>query len=92
MGIVMIRCPQTGRHLRTGMRADLLTSYASPLEQRWSTQRMSAILACGHLMLAEDLDAAIERECERFTGAISRLTSRWLAQFAMARLAKRAVP
>lgn len=75
-----------------GMRADLLTSDASPLEPGWSTQRMSAVLACGHLMLAADLDAAIERQRERFAGAVSRLASRWLAQFAMARFAKRAVP
>jgi hypothetical protein len=78
--------------IRAGMRADLVTSDASPIEPGWSAQRMSAVLAGGHLMLAKDLDAAIERQRERFSGAISRLTSRWLAQFAMARFAKRAVP
>jgi len=78
--------------IRAGMRADLLTSDASPLEPGWSTQRMSAVLARGHLTLAKDLDAAIEGQRARFTGAISRLTSRWLAQFALARFAKRAVP
>jgi hypothetical protein len=78
--------------IRTGMRADLLTSDASPLEPGWSTQRLLAVLARGHLMLANDLHAAIERQRARFTGAISGLTSRWLAQFAIARFAKRAMP
>ena len=31
MGIVMIRCPQTGRHLRTGMRADRHSFEATPV-------------------------------------------------------------
>jgi hypothetical protein len=43
-------------------------------------------------MLTADLDAAIERQRARFVGAIARLTSRWLALFALARFAKRAVP
>jgi cytosine/adenosine deaminase-related metal-dependent hydrolase len=78
--------------IREGMRADLLTSDASPLEVGWSTQRLSAVLAGGHLMLTADLDTAIERERARFAGAVARLTSRWLALFALARFAKRAVP
>ena len=69
-----------------------LTSESSPLEDGWSTQRMSAVLAHGHLMLVKDLDAAIERQRARFEGTVSRLTSRWLAAFAIARFAKRAVP
>jgi hypothetical protein len=41
------------------MRADLLVSDASPLDPEWSTERMSAVLARGNLMLAKDLDIAI---------------------------------
>ena len=37
-------------------------------------------------------DAAIEQPRARFSGAVSRLPSRWLAQFALARFARRAVP
>jgi hypothetical protein len=53
---------------------------------------MSAVLAHGHLVLAADLDTAVQGQRERLTGAINRLASRWLAQFAIARFAKRVVP
>jgi hypothetical protein len=53
---------------------------------------MSAVIAGGHLMLASDLDAAIERQQAWFRGAFARLTSRWLTQFAVARLARHFVP
>jgi hypothetical protein len=78
--------------LREGMRADLLVSAVSPLESGWSTERMSAVVARGNLMLAKDLDLAIERQRARFAGAVNRLTARWLAMFSIARFAKRTVP
>ena len=31
MGVVMIRCPQTGREIRTGMTADRNTFHATPV-------------------------------------------------------------
>ena len=46
----------------------------------------------GNLMRASDLDASIDKEFGRFKGAVSRLTSRWLAQFAVTRFAKRYDP
>jgi len=79
-------------NIQEGKRADLLTSPTSPLETAWSAGRMSAVIAGGHLMLASDLDAAIERQQAWFRGAFARLTSRWLTQFAVARLARHFVP
>jgi hypothetical protein len=78
--------------IEPGMRADVLTSKTSPLEATWSPQQMSAVVAGGNLMRASDLDASIDKELGRFKGTVSRLTSRWLAQFAVARLARRYVP
>ena len=78
--------------IEPGMPADVLASSTSPFEPAWTPQRISAVVAGGNLMRASDLDSAIHREVGRFKGAVSRLTSRWLAQFAVARLAKRYVP
>jgi hypothetical protein len=78
--------------IEEGKRADILASATSPLEREWSARALSAVSAGGHLMLVKNLDAAIEAELARFKGAIGRLTSRWLAQFALARLARRYVP
>ena len=46
----------------------------------------------GNLMRASDLDASIDKEFGRFKGAVSRLTTRWLAQFVVTRFAKRYDP
>ena len=78
--------------IKPRMRADLLASRISPFEAPWTAQQISAVVAGGKLMRASDLDASIERELGRFKGTVSRLTSRWLAQFAVARLARRYVP
>ena len=78
--------------VKPGMRADVLASRTSPLEASWTAQQISAVVAGGKLMRTSDLDASIERELGRFKGTVSRLTSRWLAQFAVARLARRYVP
>jgi Amidohydrolase family len=75
-----------------GMRADVVISRTSPLEAAWTPKQISAVVAGGNLMRASDLDASIDKELGRFKGAVSRLTSRWLAQFAIARLARRYVP
>jgi cytosine/adenosine deaminase-related metal-dependent hydrolase len=74
------------------MRADVLTTRSSPFEAAWTPQQISAVVAGGHLIRARDLDASIDRELGRFNAVVSRLTSRWLAQFAVARLARRYVP
>jgi hypothetical protein len=78
--------------IKPGMRADVLANRISPLEAPWTPQQISAVVAGGRLMRASDLDASIERELGRFKGAVNSLTSRWLAQFAVARLARRYVP
>jgi imidazolonepropionase-like amidohydrolase len=78
--------------IQPAMRADVLTSKISPFEATWTPQQISAVVAGGNLTRASDLDASIDKELKRFKGAVSRLTSRWLAQFAVARLARRYVP
>ena len=78
--------------IKPGMRADVLASRISPFGAPWTAQQISAVVAGGKLMRTSDLDASIERELGRFKGTVSRLTSRWLAQFAVARLARRYVP
>ena len=78
--------------MKPGIRADILVSRTSPFEAAWTPQQISAVVAGGNLMRASDLDASIDKELGRFKGAVSRLTSRWLAQFAVSRLAKRYVP
>jgi cytosine/adenosine deaminase-related metal-dependent hydrolase len=75
-----------------GMRADVLTTCTSPFGAAWTPQQISAVVAGGHLIRARDLDASIDKELGRFNGAVSRWTSRWLAQFAIARLARRYIP
>ena len=78
--------------MKPGIRADILVSRTSPFEAAWTPQQISAVVAGGNLMRASDLDASIDKELGRFKGAVSRLTSRWLAQFEVSRLAKRYVP
>lgn len=78
--------------LREGMRADFLTSTTSPLKEGWTPKSITAVAPGGNLMMASDLDAAIEREQSSFRGAIARMTSRWLAQFAITSYARRFVP
>jgi hypothetical protein len=67
-------------------------SETSPFEAAWTSKQISAVVAGGNLMLSKNLDSSIDKELGRFRGAISRLTSRWLTQFTVARLARRYVP
>lgn len=78
--------------IQAGTRADILTSPTSPFDAGWTPKQISAIVAGGNLIRTRDIDSSIDKELERFKRKYSRFTSRWLAQFAMARLAKQYVP
>lgn len=80
----------TGR-LAEGQSADLLVSPTSPLADGWSPNGISATICAGACLMAADLDIAIERELARFDGLFADHLSRWLAQFALNRTAKRFV-
>ena len=72
--------------IQVRMRAVALTSPISPFEAAWTSKQISAVVAGGNLMLSKDLDSSIDKELGRFSGSVTRLTSRSLTEFAVARL------
>lgn len=74
--------------IEIGAAADLLTSAASPLISGWQPLQVSSVMVGGKLVLAEDLDAAIDGELERFEGVFGRYMAKWLVQFTLGRLTK----
>jgi hypothetical protein len=70
-------------------RAELIVSRTDPRESIWSDQRdLTATIARGALVTAEDLDKAIRMELARFENKFSEFTSRLLARLSMHQLAK----
>jgi imidazolonepropionase-like amidohydrolase len=74
--------------IEVGARADLLTSAVPPLMPGWHPKQVSAVITGGKLVLAEDLDAAIDGELGRFEGTFGRYIAKWLVQFTLGRLTK----
>lgn len=70
-----------------GARADFIVSTRDP---RSGIERgnIVAVAARGALAMADDLDAEIARENSRFEGAVAGHVSRWLARFALNKLAR----
>jgi hypothetical protein len=72
-----------------GARAELIVSRTDPRQPSWSVQRdLTATIARGALLTAEDLDKAIRKELARFENKFSEFTSRLLARLSMRELAK----
>jgi cytosine/adenosine deaminase-related metal-dependent hydrolase len=72
-----------------GARAELLVSRMDPRQSRWSVQRdLTATIARGALVTADDLDKAIHRELARFENKFTEYTSRLLARVSVHQLAR----
>jgi hypothetical protein len=72
-----------------GHRAELIVSRTDPRQSSWSVKRdLTATIARGALITAEDLDKSIRTELARFENTFSEFASRLLAQLSMHQLAK----
>jgi hypothetical protein len=71
-----------------GARADFIVT-THDARSRIERRDIVAVAAKGALTMASDLDAEIAREKSRFDGVVADHVSRWLARFALNRLARR---
>jgi cytosine/adenosine deaminase-related metal-dependent hydrolase len=74
--------------IQNGARADFIVTRVDPRSQI-ERSAIVAVAAKGTLMMVGDLDGEIAREKSRFEGVVADHTSRWLARFALQRVARR---